>query len=82
MSFTPYRQYFSHKTAENIYNKNINCGLRYLYGTGGAKSSFNRESNQGPLVYRASALPTELLRSDILTDSHIPGYPVTYMFNN
>ena len=42
------------------------------------KSSLNRDSNPGPLAYRASALPTELLRPDILTDSHTPGYPVTY----
>ena len=42
------------------------------------KSSLNRDSNPGHLAYRASALPTELLRPDILTDSHTPGYPVAY----
>ena len=33
----------------------------------------------GPLVNRASALPTELLRPDILTDFHTPGYRVTHV---
>ena len=37
----------------------------------------NRDLNPGPLAFRASALPTELLRPNILTDSHTPGYPVT-----
>ena len=49
--------------------------------TGGEKSSLNRDSNPGPLAYRASALPTELLRPDILTDSHTPGYSVTLIHN-
>ena len=44
---------------------------------GGEKSSLNRDSNPGPLGYRDSALPTELLRPDMLTDSHTPRYPVT-----
>ena len=52
----------------------------YVCVAGGVKSSLNRDSNPGPLAYRASALPTELLRPDILTDSHTPGYPVTYIF--
>ena len=42
--------------------------------TGGEKSSLNRDSNPGPLAYCASALPTELLRPDILTDSHTNCY--------
>ena len=50
--------------------------IRYI--AGGEKSNLSRDSNPGPLAYRASALPTELLRPDILTDSHTPGYPVTY----
>ena len=44
---------------------------------GGEKSSLNRDSNPGPLAYRVSALPTELLKPEILTDFHTPGYPVT-----
>ena len=49
----------------------------FICVTGGEKSSLNRDSNSGPMAYRASALPTELSRPDILTDSHTPGYPVT-----
>ena len=45
--------------------------------TGGEKSCLNRDSNPGPLMYHASALPTELLRPDILTYSHTPGYPMS-----
>lgn len=39
---------------------------------GGEMSSLNWDSNPGPLAYRASTLTIELLRSDILTDSHTP----------
>ena len=39
--------------------------------TGGEKSTLNRDSNPGPLAYRAIALPTGLLRPDILI--HSPG---------
>lgn len=37
---------------------------------GGEKSSLNCDLNPGPLAYYASALTTELLRPDSLTDSH------------
>ena len=48
--------------------------IRLIYNfTDGEKSSLNHDSNPGPLAYRASALLTELLRPDILTDSHTPG---------
>ena len=33
--------------------------------TGGEKSSFNRDSNPGPLAYHAHALTTELLGPDL-----------------
>ena len=46
--------------------------------TGGEKSCLNRGSTPGPLAYCASALPTELLTPDILTDFRTPGYPMTY----
>lgn len=46
-----------------------------IFVIGCEKSSLNRDSNPGPLTYRASALVTELLRPDILTDS--PVNPVT-----
>lgn len=45
--------------------------------TDGEKSSLNLASNPGPLAYRVSTLTTELLRPDILTDSHIPVNPMT-----
>lgn len=49
----------------------------WFYVTGGEKSSLNQDSNPGPLAYPAKALSTELLRPDILTDSHTPVNPVT-----
>ena len=45
--------------------------------TGGERSSLNRDSYPEPLAYRASALPTELLRPEIYADFHTPGYPLT-----
>ena len=42
--------------------------------TGGEKSSFNQELNPGSLMCFASTLNTELMRPNILTDSHKPGY--------
>ena len=57
----------------------VMCVVRkYLCTYFVVKSQFDRDSNPGPLEYRASALPTELLRPDILIDSHTPGYPVTH----
>nr|XP_034322691.1 uncharacterized protein LOC105323939 [Crassostrea gigas] len=47
----------------------------WFYVTGGEKSSLNQDSNPGPLAYCAKALSTELLRPDILTDSHTPVNP-------
>lgn len=44
---------------------------------GGDKSSLNRDLNPGPMAYYASALTTELLRPDTLTDGHTPVNPVT-----
>lgn len=37
----------------------------------GEKSSLKWDSNPGPLVYSASALTTELLRPDTLTDTPV-----------
>ena len=45
--------------------------------SGGEKSSLKQDLNPGPVAYHASTLTTELLRLDILTDSHTPGYPMT-----
>lgn len=42
--------------------------------SGGERSSLNKDLNPGPLVYHASALTTELLRPDIMTDSNTPIY--------
>lgn len=49
------------------------------YVTGGVKFLLNRDSNPGPLAYRANALTTELLRPDILIDSHSPVNRVSYI---
>lgn len=45
--------------------------------TGGGKSSLNRELNPGPLAYNANALTTEVLRPDMLINSHTPVNTVT-----
>lgn len=42
------------------------------------KLSLNRDLNPGPLASPARTLTTELLRTDILTDSHPPVNPVTH----
>lgn len=49
--------------------------------TGGEKSSPNRNSNPGPLAYRASTLTTEILRPKILTNSHTPVNSVRSCFS-
>ena len=75
------KKYSKHCTIINFKESNICLHVSvYHHVTGGEKSSLNRDSNPGPLAYRASALPTELLRPDILTDSHTPGYPVTIIY--
>lgn len=50
-----------------FFYSNTHLPTLYLYVKGGKKSSPNRDSNQRPLAYCASAPTSELLRSDILT---------------
>lgn len=51
------------------------CNIYKIFATNvtdGEKSSLNRDLNPRPLAYRASAITTELMRHNILTDSQ-PG---------
>ena len=48
----------------------LNTILIYASVTGVEKPSLNLDLNPGSLANRASTLPSDLFRPDILTDSH------------
>lgn len=79
-----YRKTFKQSSVK-IFSEDIKINGKYLSSfiqvlnvTHGKKSSLNWDSNSGLLAYCNSALTTELLRPDILTDSDTPVTPVTY----